>query len=228
MAKTKKAKPAPVVDPSQVFAENQEKLKFYAKWAMILVALALVVSFLIGFMNDRSNKKLSLANESVGNFESTVLTEFNDGKITEVDFLNKATEVVKDLDSSAPFLSIMSSVFDKLKTKPELKDQFSSFLNLLQSKSNHSLSTYYYNLYSSVHHEEHGNYAEAIKSLKKNFDSDVKLEEKTYLDLGRLYLLNNQKEEAKTNFNYLISKFPKSQEADLAKIYANKNGLSLE
>ena len=31
MAKTKKAKPAPVVDPSQIFAENQEKLKYPRK-----------------------------------------------------------------------------------------------------------------------------------------------------------------------------------------------------
>ncbi len=228
MAKAKKAKKPAVVDPSELIAANEEKLKFYAKWAMILVALAIVFSFLIGYFNERSDNQAQESAKAISAFEKSTVKEFNDGKIQAADFISKSSEMLSSVDSSSAFLPIISSVFDKLKVDSGIKTQFTDLLSKLRDKSGHPLSSFYYNLYTSIHHEEHGEYTKAIEFLKKNHDSAYKLEEKNYLDLGRLYLLNNDKDQAKSNFQHLVKNFPDSKEANLAKIYANKNGITLE
>ncbi len=229
MAKSKNAKPvASVIDPAQMIADNDEKLKLYSKWAIFLLLAGIIISLLIGYANNKSAQSVDTNSKVMGEFETSTLQDFKDKKINALDFINKSKSVIGELGSSNSFLIAASEAFDAIKEDSSAQDQAIGFFDFLKSKSSHELSTYYYSLYSSVLHEDKGDYKEAIRVLKSTLSSGLKLEEKTYLDLGRLYILDGQMDQAKNNFQHLLKNFPSSKEANLAKIFANENSIVLE
>jgi outer membrane protein assembly factor BamD (BamD/ComL family) len=48
------------------------------------------------------------------------------------------------------------------------------------------------------------------------------MKSKVALDLGRMYLLQNEKGKAQTQFDYIISNFPNDEYAKLAKLYLSQ------
>ncbi len=229
MAKSKNAKPVvPVIDPAQMIADNDEKLKLYSKWAIFLLIAGILISLLVGYINSKSAQSVDTSSKVMGAFETSTLQDFKDKKINTLDFINKSKSTINELGSSNSFLVVASEAFDAIKKDTTSQDQAIEFFNFLKTKSSHELSSYYYSLYSSVLNEDKGNYKEAIRILKSTLSSSLKLEEKTYLDLGRLHLLDGQTDQAKSNFQHLLKNFPASKEANLAKIFANENSIILE
>jgi len=229
MAKSKKAKPVvPVIDPAQMISDNDEKLKFYSKWAILLLIGGIGISLLVGFVNSKSQASINTNSKLMGDFESTTLKDFKENKLNAADFISKSKALVNELGSSNSFIVTASESFELIKKDASAKDQAVEFLSFLKSKSTHPLSSYYYDIYTSVLLEDNGNYKEAIRVLNGTLSSKLKLEEKTYFDLGRLYILDGNVEQAKSKFQHLLKNFPASKEANLARIFASENAIVLE
>ena len=141
------------------------------------------------------------AAEKLYSFEIGDLKNFEAGNLTAKELTSNYSILASDLKTTDAYVSMSIIVFDKLYTK----GHFSEALNVvegLEAKNTHQ--AFFLDMRKAAAFEEVGQVDKAIAKLNAIVSGqDKMMEGKIYLDLGRLYLKNNNKEMAKKSFKHV-------------------------
>lgn len=181
---------------------------------LIIIALS-IVGF--GIYSVRSMKLDDANAAKVFAFTDGPLKEFRDKKIdlakVSEDFAILMNEV-GSFNGAVPSALELSDLF----IERGHKDEALKVLVEMGSIKN-PVSKYFVNLRLAALYEDLGKNDEAIASLEALLNGPKLLEEKVYLDLGRLYLVKGDKEKAKRNFEYVEKNMAQEEFKKLAKYY---------
>ena len=199
--------------------ENKETV---IKKLLILGALAAFVVIGWGIYDSRLEaSKVEMANE-LHEFSNTKITDFKSGKIQGDDLVSQFEGMLKE--SSAPEVGISAGleIYQSLHEKKE-HELSARVLGAIESsvKDNVSLQLILPRL--AVTFEELGNYKKAADYLEKNLTlKNSALEDKTYFDLGRIYLKLGKKDKAKSSLDYVVEKSKDQELIKLAKLFLGR------
>jgi len=90
-------------------------------------------------------------------------------------------------------------------------------------KISNAYTDYFIGIRAAALAENLGNNQEALDILNRLISSSVKyMEDKIYLDLGRLQLKTGDKEKAKSSFQYVIDKGKEEEFKKMARLYMSE------
>ena len=184
-----------------------------------LVVLIIVGVFGWGGYQQVADKKAQKYGDRIYKFQEGPYTQLIDKKLAPAEFVTQFKALraeVKDYMGLAP-LVIKSA--DHLVSQEAYKEAVA-----ILEEGRTFLKTPILNNVLSLHlataFENLNDYPKAIATLEELNTSSMKLmEDKIYLDLGRLYLASGNKEKAKTNLQYLVDNGKEAEFMKLAKLY---------
>ena len=184
--------------------------------AAVVVAVLGVIGFGV-FQHMEGEKTQEMANK-VYAFESTHFEKLKNKKMTDAEYLqsfkNFSAEV-KGFEGFATLAIRSSDLFAE-------RDEHQTSLELLAASSDALTNPYLkllVGLRKAVALEELGRVPEAKNELLSVLDLKLGvLEDKIYLDLGRLYQAEGDQNSAKSQYQYILDNFPQSTYVKLAKI----------
>jgi tetratricopeptide (TPR) repeat protein len=137
----------------------------------------------------------------VHTFKVNELAAFQTGKMSATDVVSKYSSKMAEYKSTSPYLTGALALFDALAEKSNFNEAYGIIVEL---KADNVYQQFFLDMRKAFAQEELGKTDEAIKTLNTLATSELKvLEGKIYLDLGRLYMLKNNKEMAKKSFEYV-------------------------
>ncbi|MCB9092807.1 MAG: tetratricopeptide repeat protein [Halobacteriovoraceae bacterium] len=216
-----------IVNPAEVLESHHDDLKKYTTWGIVGVVIAVIAGVSVGLYQRTMTKTTNALASDLYEYNQKVLKEFESDKIDIEKFYSQTMAVIEELGDSEVFFPYSKSVYQKLNEKNEYGKITELFKKLRSKTTSSNVAHYTFSQYLAVSLENQKNYDEAISILKESLSSPFKLEEKVYLDLGRLYYLTGDQQKAKENFHHVIDKFPNSQMAKYAKAYLAKYGLEM-
>ena len=168
--------------------------------------------------------KASFAAEKVYQYTQGPLIQYNQGKLPAEKLMGKFKEVLTVIDYHPVVIAPLLQTSDALSSKKE----YQKTLKILQIADEHfsrNSSTILYFILSrlAVVHEELSQKEKAIAVLKRMSNSPNKLmEDKTHLDLGRLYFEAGDKAKSRMSLNYVVGNSKEDDFVNLARIYLSK------
>lgn len=193
---------------------------FVARHKGGFIALLIVIALSIlgfGIYSVRSMKLDDANSAKVFTFVDGPLKEFKENKIdlakVSEDFAVLMNEV-GNFNGAVPAALELSDIMVERSHKEEA-------LKVLVEMGDirNSVSKYFVNLRLAALYEDLGKTDEAIASLEALLNGPKLLEEKVYLDLGRLYLAKGDNEKARRNFEYVEKNMAQEEFKKLAKYY---------
>jgi predicted negative regulator of RcsB-dependent stress response len=182
----------------------------------VLGIIVLLIAGVIGFgvYQQFSNTRSTEFDDKLYAFEQGALKDFIENKINDEEMVKRFLETRAPMGNYIGAQPVTLGISDLLIEKghkdralPLVEGVFQNGSAYLRDLAGFRLSALY---------EDLGKNDEAIKVLEAMAASSVKLmEEKVYLDLGRLYLARGDKEKASGQFQYVIDN---SQEVEFTKI----------
>ncbi len=202
------------------FDITQWVLKFKVPFLSTIVAILLTVLSvgLYQYYQDGLQEKYA---DVIYQFEQNEWQQMQAAKIDSAAFFEQFTKLTQQVKHSVALVPLVLKMSDDFLEKK----QFQQSKELLEYAANNLVGKNIYTNYFirsrlAVANENLGDFAGAINQLEKlNQQQSKILEAKTYLDLGRLYLLTKQVEQAKTSLQYLTDNFATDEYGKLAKIY---------
>lgn len=184
----------------------------------VIVAFVGASSFLL--YKQYSHKQAQNNSAAVYEFETAVASQVRDGKVTPAEFNTKFQALPEGVKASAAMLPVALQTAAYLTEKGEAAMAESTLKSVVDAIGAKSA------LYPLVAHsyvavlEKNGKQAEAITILEGYIaQNHVVMIAKAYLDLGRLYLAKGDSAKAKTNLDYVVSKYPNDEAAKMARMY---------
>ena len=212
---------------SASFDLTQWVLKFKVPF-ISAVALILVLVLGVGIYHYYQEHQQDKYAEMIYQFEQNdwkklqeAKPELSPGKIEITAFSEQFRKLAQQVKHSVVLIPLVLKIADTFLEKQQYQES-KEFLDYAANKlvGKNVYTNYFIRSRLAVVNENLGDYAGAISQLEKlNQQQSKILEAKTYLDLGRLYLLTKQMEQAKTSFEYLVEKFADDEYGKLAKIY---------
>lgn len=188
----------------------------------VVFLLLLVITY--GFYTTHQEKLTEQASGNAYKFEQSAYQSLESGSLTAGKYLSQLETVIKTNDFHEAFIPVLFKSFDYLYKKKD----FMTSAKIIDIISKHySNKNGYLDYFILVRRasllEDEKKYKEAIDVLNHINSLSVKvMEAKTYLDLGRLYILAGNKEKAKTSLFYVIDNFGQEDFAKVARIYLAK------
>lgn len=193
-------------------------------------ALIILVAFILGVIGfsiykNKAEEKQEMALSEIYSFSQTKVANYLNGTLAKADFLAELDKLDPKTKKHSSLLAPMIDVVTKLKDEGDIANAIKVLEPL---KANYSTSNYGYYLILanlSALYEDNNELDKAIASLEELTKSKVKImEAKTYFDLGRIYKNKNDLNNARLNFNYVVTNFATSEFSKLAKIYMMELG----
>lgn len=171
-----------------------------------------------GYNQIKGNKEQELG-DKIYKFQESAYTQLIDKKIKPAEYLIQFKAVqaeVGDYVGFAPVLIKSAGHLSDQGAKKEAVEILESGLKTLKTPILNNILS----LHLAAALEDLKEYPRAIEVLEDLNTSSLKLmEDKVYLDLGRLYLVTGNKEKAKVNLQYLVDNGKEAEFTKIAKLY---------
>lgn len=191
--------------------------------AILFLVLLVVGTAGFSIYRNQSEENKEQALTEIYKFNATKLVEFQNKKITKEDVVASYNALNPKVLKNPGIFTLATDLAIELKAQGANPDA----IKILESAlGNYANSNYAYYLIASnlaVLYEDENLLDKAISTLEAITKAKVKvMESKTYFDLGRLYKLKGDTNNAHVNFNYVLTNFASDEYAKLAKIYMSE------
>ncbi len=209
--------------------DNELKETSFGAWiaknkSLSLAIVVFIFLALIGYavVNHFQTKKNNENATALFNFTQTELVQFREGKMDAQALLSKYEGVWSPMGSFAGAGSFTVEVVDALSEKGNNEAAYSLASKAFDQISN-SQAKFFLGMRAAVLAENLGKNKEALETLNKLISGSVKyMEDKIYLDLGRLQLKTGDTEKAKTSFQYVIDNGKEEEFKKMARLYLSE------
>ena len=172
--------------------------------ATVLIIIAALFS--LGYWNHLRKERHNTDANSLYLFEHNDFASLKKGKEDLSIFLRSFEDIYVQYKNHGRAVALGLEISDHLRSIQK-NDEALQVLKTIEKNKLEKLQHYMLNIRMAALLEEKGLIDDAIVSLEELVKSSALfLEEKIYLDLGRLYLKKNHKEKASTYFQYVIDK----------------------
>jgi predicted negative regulator of RcsB-dependent stress response len=187
----------------------------------ILIAIAVAIGG-FGLYSTFADRSKSEFNTKIYAFESTTLKAFNE-KSDPKALVEAVKNLQKEVGNYSGLIPVVLKSSDALMEGQHLNEAL-EVLTLGQKAAKNDYAEYFILSRLAVVYEDLGQDQNAIDTLTKMNSKSLKIfEGKNYLDLGRLYLKQGNKEKAKASFTYVVEKAKDDSEfVKIAKLYLSK------
>jgi predicted negative regulator of RcsB-dependent stress response len=188
------------------------------------LAIGILILILVGIagygiLMNQAGKSKDKNDNSIYDFTSQSLVAFDKKEIDSNALVEKYNALSKDVGSYSGLFPAAINVSDALFNSGNRK-QAIEVLKSSQASFKDSYQIYLISSRLATMLEDEGQVDEAITVLEGLSGTNLKvLEEKTYLDLGRLYLDKGNSEKAKASFQYVVDNGKENEFIKLAKLY---------
>ena len=173
---------------------------------IVSVLIVIVALFSWGYWNHLRKEKQNTDANSLYNFEHNDFASLKKGKEDLSIFLRSFEDIYVRHKNHGRAVALGLEISDHLRSIQK-NDEALRVLKTIERNGLGKLQHYLLNIRMAALQEEKGLIDEAIASLEELVKSSaLLLEEKIYLDLGRLYINKNHKEKASTYFQHVIDK----------------------
>lgn len=214
---------------TQTLDQTLEKTDFghflHTHKTLVIIFFVLIVVGTAGFSiyRNQSEENREQALTEIYKFTTTKFAEFQTKKISKDEILASYNALNPKVLKNPGIFSLATDLALELKNQGANDEA----IKILESAlNNYSNSNYAYYLMASnlaVLYEDTNQLDKAISTLEGMTKSKVKImESKTYFDLGRIYKLKGDINNASVNFNYVMSNFASDEYAKLARIYMSE------
>jgi hypothetical protein len=198
---------------------NERKKSIMVIGAVILVT---IISYsVVNHMN--TSKKADLLNK-IHEIKTVTFTPYIEGKQDAATLLTNIGKVQNEFISNIGLIPSFLEALNTMSTKAELTAEHMAVASTWLSKMNKEADDYlFFGVRVAALYEDLLN-VDASLALLTNLasrNSDL-LKDQVYFNLGRLNITKGNIDSAKANFDIVISKYPSSDFASLAKIYKGR------
>lgn len=214
---------------SQTLDQTLDKTDFghflHTHKALAIAILVAIVAGTAGFSiyRNQSEESREQAMTEIYQFSTAKLSEFQNKKITKEEILTSYNALNPKVLKNPGIFSLATDLALELRNQGAIEDAIKV---LEPALGNYATSNYAYYLIAlnlAVLYEDNNQLDKAIATLEGITKSKLKImESKTYFDLGRLYKLKGDANNAHVNFNYVMTNFASDEYAKLAKIYMSE------
>lgn len=184
-----------------------------------LVVLLIVGIFGYGLYSYQASQQNQVHAETLYRFQQAEMEAFTSGETSVAEFMEKFKGIQTEVGSFDGLSSLVIQVSDELLKRGQWEEALVALKMISEHKSNPYLH-FFIATREAAALEDLGRYQDAVVVLEGLRSSPVKLmEDKLYLDLGRLYLKLDDKEKARMSFEHVTTIMAQSEFASLAKLY---------
>ena len=194
--------------------------------AFIAVVVLIVVAVAgFGFYSTQADKSKAEYNSKIYSFEIGALKAYTSdaSKADPKALVEGIKSLQKEVGNYAGLMPVILRASDALAGQQHLNEAL-EVLTIGQNVSKNDYADYFVLSRLAVVYEDLGQDLKAIETLEKMNSHSLKIfEGKNYLDLGRLYLKQGNKEKARASFTYVVEKTKDESEfVKSAKLYLTK------
>lgn len=189
--------------------------------SLTITIVVLIFVGLIGFgvFNHFQTKKNNENAAKLFNFTQTQLVQFREGKLEAQELVKQYQSIWSPMGSFDGAGSFTIEVIDALREKDKFAEAYTLSVEALNEIGS-AQAKYFLGTRAAVLAENLGNNQEALNHLNTLISSSVKyMEDKVYLDLGRLQAKTGDLEKAKSSFQYVIDNGKEEEFKKMAKLY---------
>lgn len=193
------------------------------KNALTAIVIAIVVAVVgFGLYSTMADKSKAEFNTKIYAFESETLKTYND-KSDPKTLVEGVKNLQKAVGNYSGLVPVVLKSSDLLMSGQHLNEAL-EVLTIGQNLAKNEYAEYFILSRLAVVYEDLAQDQKAIETLEKMNSKSLKIfEGKNYLDLGRLYLKQGNKEKAKASFTYVVEKTKDESEfVKIAKLYLSK------
>jgi predicted negative regulator of RcsB-dependent stress response len=217
----KNLKGAPNTEIDQLLNET-DLGRFMAQNKVIIISLiTLIIVGTFGYGLYYSNKSQSndLASDKAYQFRENNFKKFEKKEIKANEIFKNFMIISSDIASFDGASTLFLEVGDLL-YQEGLKDESRQIFEKGLSSFTNPKTAYFFRVRLASVYEDLNDNDKAMSTLENVLKSPGRyLEEKVYLDLGRLYLKKNNWEKAKASFEYVLEKGKEEEFKKMARIY---------
>ncbi len=188
---------------------------------MVVVLLVVIIGgiFAYGGYSSMANKKAQEHAASIYTFQEGPYTQLIDKKIKPAEFVQKYLALEASVSGFEGLAPVLIKAAGHLNTQGATAEVIQILEPGLKSFKTPILSNII-SLHLAAAYEDNKEFTKAIEVLENLNGSSLKLmEDKLYLDLGRLYLSAGNKEKAKVNLQYLVDNGKDAEFMKIARLY---------
>jgi predicted negative regulator of RcsB-dependent stress response len=222
MTQSTSSNPSPLIEA----LNSTEVGSFIARHLGAFIALLVLIVvgiFGYGVFRYQQERKFEAHAQTLHQFETTELQAFINNEASVDEFMSKLRGIQEEVGSYVGLTSVVLQASDELSSR----GQWEQSLEALKMVSEHKNSPYIHIFIAQREaraYEDLGKYREAIGVLEGLRSNSVKLlEDKLYLDLGRLYKRVGDNEKARLSFEYVLT-LPVAQDefATMARLFLSE------
>lgn len=207
-------------------ALNQTEVgAFIAKHLVLFISLIVLLIFGVigwGVYTYQGQQKNAVYAQAVHEFTQDSFTKFELNNLSVEEFLKGYEALVAETEGSIVLAPLAVQASDVLLSK-SLWEQALQVLAPLEKHKNDPFVHFFVATRQAVAYEDLGSYDKAITVLENLNTSSVKMmEDKVYLDLGRLYMRTGNTEKARLSFEHVTKVMAQSEFSALAHLYLNQ------
>lgn len=175
-------------------------------WIGLVIALIVIAVLGWGYYSTHKHTQDEVSAAKVLMFQNGTLKELTENKIDAQKAVEGFSLLVGEVGKFSGTLPVGVQLADQLLISGKA-DLAASVLMTLKPLAKNEYATYVVLSRMAVALEDSGKIDEAIKALEELAQNNLKIfQGKTYLDLGRMYLKKGDKEKARSNFEYVVTK----------------------
>jgi predicted negative regulator of RcsB-dependent stress response len=207
-------------------ALNQTEIgAFIAKHLVLFIALVAIVVFGVigwGVYQYQQQQKTTVYAQAVHEFTQETFTKFELENISVAEFMSSYETLAAQTQYSIVLAPLAVQASDVLLSKG-LWDDALKVLAPLEKHKRDPFVHFFVATRQAAAYEDLGLYAEAIRVLESLNSSSVKMmQDKVFLDLGRLYMRTGNTEKARLSFEHVTKVMAQSEFSALAHLYLNQ------
>lgn len=192
--------------------------------SLTISLIVLIFLGLIGYgvFNHFQTKKNNEYATILFNFTQDNLSSFREGKLEAKELVAKYSATLEEVGSFDGAGSFSVEVVDALSEKGNYEMAYSVATEAMDKVSNDQ-AAYFLRMRAAVLAENLNKLDEALKHLNTLISGSIKyMEDKIYLDLGRLQLKTGDTEKAKSSFQHVIDNGKEEEFKKMAKLYLSE------
>lgn len=188
-----------------------------------LLVLILVGLFSWGIYSYQKEKRHEAYSETIYRFQRSDMAPFLAGEVSVSEFMTKLEGVGHEVGYFIGLVPVVIQASDELLRRGQWEEAIKA-LKMVSAHKSEPTVHYFIATREAQAYEDMGQYQEAIGVLEGLRSSPMKLlEDKLYLDLGRLYYRTGDREKARLSFEHVLSSpMAQNEFATLARLFLSE------